>query len=165
MKKDLFAQVYEHYNQQIYLYLYSLCKNRELAEDIMQETFLKAMLSLTGEHNNIKAWLYLVGRNLLIDHIRKAGRERPIEEADDPPDDTDLLSDIIADEDKRLLYRAIQKLDAPKREAITLQYSGGFSQKEIAAIMKIKPGNVRVLIHRAKTEIRMNMEENGYEIS
>ena len=107
MKKYLFAQVYEHYNQQIYLYLYSLCKNRELAEDIMQEIFLKAMLTLTGEHNNIKAWLYLVGRNLLIDHIRKADRERPIEEADDPPDDTDMLSDIIADEDKRLLYRAI----------------------------------------------------------
>lgn len=165
MKNDLFAQVYEKYNKQIYLYLYSLCKDRELAEDMTQETFLKALLTLSEEHQNVKAWLYLVGRNLMIDHIRRADRERPLDEAEELPADSDMLSDMIADGDYRLLYSAIQKLDAQKREAVTLMYWGGFSQKEIAAIMRIKPGNVRVLVHRAKTDIRKNMEENGYDIS
>ena len=46
MEKDILKQLYQKYRKEIYLYLYSLCKNSSLAEDLLQETFLKALLSL-----------------------------------------------------------------------------------------------------------------------
>ena len=63
MEKHLLSQLYQTYGREIYLYLFSLCKNSELAEDLMQETFVKALLSLSDSHKNMRAWLYLVARN------------------------------------------------------------------------------------------------------
>ena len=48
MEKDILKQLYQKYRKEIYLYLYSLCKNSSLAEDLLQETFLKALLSQIG---------------------------------------------------------------------------------------------------------------------
>ena len=106
MEKDILKQLYQKYRKEIYLYLYSLCKNSSLAEDLLQETFLKALLSLPDDHTNMRAWLYLV-----------------------------------------------------------MQYFGGLSQKEIAAILKMTPENVRVLSYRAKRELRTYMEDHNYDLS
>lgn len=74
MEKDILKQLYQKYRKEIYLYLYSLCKNSSLAEDLLQETFLKALLSLPDDHTNMRAWLYLVARNLFS--IITAGKKR-----------------------------------------------------------------------------------------
>ena len=60
MEQEILNQLYRQYSREIYLYLYSFCKNKELAEDLMQETFLKALLSLKDQHTNMRAWLYMV---------------------------------------------------------------------------------------------------------
>ena len=54
MEQELLSQLYRLYSREIYLYLYSFCKNKELAEDLMQDTFLKALLSLRNRLNNQK---------------------------------------------------------------------------------------------------------------
>ena len=79
MEKDILKQLYQKYRKEIYLYLYSLCKNSSLAEDLLQETFLKALLSLPDDHTNMRAWLYLVARNLFFNYYR---REKPQEESE-----------------------------------------------------------------------------------
>ena len=71
MEKDILKQLYQKYRKEIYLYLYSLCKNSSLAEDLLQETFLKALLSLPDDHTNMRAWLYLVARNLFFNYYRR----------------------------------------------------------------------------------------------
>ena len=71
MEKDILKQIYQKYRKEIYLYLYSLCKNSSLAEDLLQETFLKALLSLPDDHTNMRAWLYLVARNLFFNYYSK----------------------------------------------------------------------------------------------
>ena len=48
-------RLYEAYGRDLFLYLYSLCKSRETAEDLMQETFVRALLSLSDEHVNVRA--------------------------------------------------------------------------------------------------------------
>ena len=63
MDRDILRQFYRRYSREIYLYLYSLCKSRETAEDLMQEVFLKALLSLPDQNENLRAWLYKVARN------------------------------------------------------------------------------------------------------
>ena len=71
MDEKLLRELYKKYYKELYLYLYSLCKNRELSEDILQETFLKAILSLKDNHTNMRAWLYTVARNLYFNYSKK----------------------------------------------------------------------------------------------
>lgn len=71
MDKVILSELYQKYHKELYLYLYSLCKNHSETEDLLQETFLKALLSLPEEHTNVRAWLYVVGRNLFLNHRKK----------------------------------------------------------------------------------------------
>ena len=74
MDRDILRQFYRRYSREIYLYLYSLCKSRETAEDLMQEVFLKALLSLPDQNENLRAWLYKVARNSCFNELRNRKR-------------------------------------------------------------------------------------------
>lgn len=167
MENELLQQLYLKYQKEIYLYLFSLCRNQEFAEDLMQETFLKALLSLSDRHTNMRAWLYMVARNLFFNARSREQRNIPLEEVGDMLYDentSELLNRLLADERSRLLYQALQHLGEQKREILTLQYYGGLSQKEIAVLLKLSPENVRVLAHRGKRELKEYMEVKGYDI-
>ena len=73
--------------------------------------------------------------------------------------DEALLEKILEEENRRILYQAIRRLEVKKREVIQMQYFGGMSQKEIAAVLHITPENVRVLAYRAKKELKKDLEE------
>ena len=167
MEKDILKQLYQKYRKEIYLYIYSLCKNKSLAEDLLQETFLKAMLSLPDDHTNMRAWLYLVARNLFFNDYHRKKENVPLEKVENLQGEgtQEVLEGILKEEKNRILYLAMNKLEQRKREILLMQYFGGLSQKEIAAILKITPENVRVLSYRAKRELRVYMEENNYDLS
>lgn len=166
MDSEPLRQLYQAYYREIYLYLYSLCRNPDTAEDLAQDTFLKALLSLRESHGNLRAWLYMVARNLYFNHRK---REQRIEAWDEQQFDrdltaSDLLTQVISTENKELLYRGLQRLSPAKREILQLQHFGGLSQNEIAAVLKLTPANVRVLALRGRRELKQFMEENGYEV-
>ena len=77
----------------------------------------------------------------------------------------EVLEGILKEEKNRLLYQAMNELEERKREILLMQYFGGLSQKEIAAILKMTPENVRVLSYRAKRELRTYMEDHNYDLS
>lgn len=155
---------YQRYSREIYLYLYSLCKNREAAEDMMQEVFLKALLSWNDENGNLRAWLYKVARNICMNHLKKAGRETGMGEKEIR--DTDLSPDekYIMDEEKRTLYQGMLTLPVRQREILELFYFSEMSMKEIAVFLRLSPENVRVLAFRAKKALKSYMEVKGYEL-
>lgn len=162
MEQKLLTLVYEKYHRELYLYIYSLSRNHHIAEDLTQETFLKALLSLPEEHGNIRAWLYMVARNLFFNYREKASRNVSLEEEMKRSDEEkDLLANMIENERKLQLYQALKKLDMKKREILLLQYFGDLSQKEIAAVLHITLENVRVLAYRAKKELKKYMEQQG----
>ena len=162
MEQKLLTLVYEKYHRELYLYIYSLSRNHHIAEDLTQETFLKALLSLPEGHGNIRAWLYMVARNLFFNYREKASRNVSLEEEMERSDEEkDLLANMIENERKLQLYQALKKLDMKKREILLLQYFGDLSQKEIAAVLHITPENVRVLAYRAKKELKKYMEQQG----
>lgn len=162
MEQKLLTLVYEKYHRELYLYIYSLSRNHHIAEDLTQETSLKALLSLPEEHGNIRAWLYMVARNLFFNYREKASRNVSLEEEMKRSDEEkDLLANMIENERKLQLYQALKKLDMKKREILLLQYFGDLSQKEIAAVLHITPENVRVLAYRAKKELKKYMEQQG----
>ena len=80
LEKKLLEEIYYRYGQEIFRYLFVLCRDRMLAEDVLQETFCRAVLSLPSGHTNVRAWLYLVGRNLMFNEMKKRRRETPVED-------------------------------------------------------------------------------------
>ena len=165
MNTELLNQLYQRYHREIYLYLLSLSKNRAVAEDLLQETFLKAILSLPDSHGNTRAWLYMVARNLYFNQRKQEQRLTLTDESETLSAEDDLLEQVISDEKRKLLYRGLSRLEERKREVLQMQYFGGLSQKEIAAVLHLTPEHVRVLAYRARKELRNWMEENGYDIS
>ena len=129
MKNQLLQQLYIKYQKEIYLYLFSLSHNSHIAEDLTQETFLKALLSLSDSHSNMRAWLYTVARNLYFNYRKKETQNISLEDMDDILQDeksAQLLNRLLLDERSRLLFQALQHLNYQKREVLTLQYYGGF---------------------------------------
>lgn len=133
-----------------------MCKRSDLAEDLTQDTFLKALLSLSDGHTNARAWLYTVARNLLFNHMKKEKKISDMSEPEfcDATEPDKLISDIIKKEETRALYLALEHLSSTKKEILLMHYFGGLAQKEIAEVLGLTPANVRVLTLRAKQEIK-----------
>ena len=150
MDNELLKKIYEKYEREIYIYVYSICRNKAQAEDLVQETFLKALLSLPKD-DNLRAWLYKVARNLTFNELKKSKRNVPLEEGEG------VFTESFPSCGKEL-SEALEKLSPQKREIILLQYAGGLSQKEIAKILNISPQNVRVIAFRARKELKEKLE-------
>ncbi len=166
MDKEMLNILYSRYSREIYLYLYSLSGDAALSEDLLQETFLKALLSLSDSHTNVRAWLYVVARNLYFNTIKKEKGKVSLEEMQHKENEGEntLFDEIMRDENRRILYEAINNLESRKREVLQMQYFGNLSQKEIAAILHITPENVRVLSYRARRELKSYLEAKNYDI-
>lgn len=175
MDKVLLEELYQRYGTGIFRYLYAMCRDRLMAEDIMQDAFCRALISLPSSHVNARAWLYMVGRNLLINEMKKRKRElcsddmesRDVQrrKSGEGIADGDPEEQAIRKEENSMLQEALLSLDERKREILILNYFERFTLKEAAVIMGISYENARILSMRAKRELRRIMEVNGYEIS
>ena len=74
------------------------------------------------------------------------------------------LSKLLRTEREKALYKALNKLEGKKREVLLLQYFSGLSGKDIAKLLNITTENVRILAFRGKKELKLYLEEAGYEI-
>ena len=170
MENDVLAVVYRTYSREIYLYLYGLSHNRQLSEDLMQETFAKALITVVTADTGIRAWLYKVARNLYFNTYRKDKRLIiGLENAENKAEirveiEESLLSKLLRTEREKALYKALNKLEGKKREVLLLQYFSGLSGKDIAKLLNITTENVRILAFRGKKELKLYLEEAGYEI-
>ena len=144
MEPKSLEELYRRYAGELYLYAFSLCQERAQAQDLTIEAFCRALLSLEGEEDGWKGWLFKVCRNLWLDQCR---RRKHL--TGEPPDlerltaEGDLLEDVIREETRRTVYRAVQELAPLDREIITLYYYGELSLKEVGAAMGISPGAAR----------------------
>jgi RNA polymerase sigma-70 factor (ECF subfamily) len=171
MHKDLLAELYARYSRQLYLFIYALCRSKSEAEDIMQETFARAVLSLPDEHPNFAAWLYTVGKNLCLSEMKRQRRVSPLEESISPQA---LFSDSAKspenaaefNEEVAALYAALLRLPDKMRAVITLHYFCGLPMNQIAQVVDTSPGNVRVLAVRGRQTLKKLLTEGDttYEL-
>lgn len=146
LDSEILQELYIRYGKEVYRYLFSLCRDSGLAEDICQEAFLKAILSLGNENANARAWLYKVARNLMLNEMRKRRREQveadmetaargPGAQAHGKDQESDPAWLLIRGEREALLWQVLKTLDTRKREVLVLNYVERFSLKETARIM------------------------------
>ena len=162
MDGRLLAELYDKYREEILLYVYSLCHSMEAAEDITQEVFVKAILSLSDHHENFRAWLYTVARNLTYNDTRKnVNKAKAVEKMNRlPAAEPDISEKVVMKEQYKELYAAIGKLHGQYREILILQYFSNMQLKEVAEVLGITQGNARILAHRARRKLKEIMEGN-----
>lgn len=161
MNRKLLEYVYKKYGRELYIYLYSLCKEQTLAEEPVQETFAKAILSLSDEHPNFRAWLYKVGKNLYQNYRKKWGREEQYQEMPEIPYEAGILERYIQNEENQRLYQEILKLQEDQKQVIILFYFSECSIRETAEIMGLKEGHVRMLLTRGRRKLKERLEEES----
>ena len=149
---------YEQYSDAIFRHCWFRIRDRQAALDLMQETFTKTWRHITQQHGkveNLRAFLYTVANNLIIDRSRKK-RESSLEDLaesgfDPGQRDRRLDSDPLAADDVRRLLATIN----PKyREAVQLRFFDDLSPKEIARVLDISENNASVRIHHGLKQLR-----------
>lgn len=149
------ALVTAYYND-IFRYAYWLGKSRQLAEDLTQETFMRAWRAFDSLQSQgaAKAWLFTILRR---ENARRFEKFRP--ELDDIEDHQGALPDTRANEpdqqmEMSLLHKAIAALEPEYREPLILQVMGGFSGEEIAAMLNLNNNTVMTRLFRARNKLR-----------
>lgn len=154
--------IYERYSKALYLYALSLTGNPQDAEDLVQETVVKAFLSYEAT-GSIKSWLIIVLRNEFLNLMRKRKREvyeNPSLSLDNKASyEFDLLDNIIQNEERKQLYLAIRKLPITMQEILIESVYYNMRDEEIALLHRTSQENVRQIRSRAKKKIIEFMKE------
>ena len=153
-------KIYQKYYKELYLYAYSICKNHHIAQEIVSDTFFKALLSIQKTDGNMKYWLIRVCKNLLIDHFRKRKKfiDVPIEDIPLVFDEKNIAK-LIKSENRTKLYQAVLKLSDSYREIVTMYYFMELTSEEIAKNVGSTVGSVRTVLYRARNQLRIILKE------
>lgn len=116
LDKHLLEALYHRYYKELYIFVYSLCGSETVTDDILQDTFLKALLALKDSHTNMRAWFYMVARNLYYNYYnrqknlfsieteevdRRNSREKIISGEGEAFIQNDILEEILHKEEKK----------------------------------------------------------------
>src|SRR3989339_1420536 len=169
--KEAFIEAYDLFLNNIYRFVFFKVSNRETAEDITSQTFLKTWGYIQNnelkDHKTLKSLLYKVARNLVVDHYRQESRkqELSLDQEDSPvnlaDDKQDLLKKMQLDGDMEMIGEKMNEIKDEYREVIVMRYVNELSIAEIAAILEKNSGNVRVLLYRALKTLRELVEQSG----
>ncbi len=154
--------LYDAHAGPVWRYVVHLTGDRAGADDIVQETLLRAWRSpriLEQDPATARSWMFTVARHLVIDDVRSARRrhEQPVAELPERAagDDTDALFDAILIED------ALASLSADHRAVIVSAYYGGRSVAQSAAELDIPEGTVKSRLHYGLRALRLALQERG----
>jgi len=146
-----FSQTVDKYSTSVFRCAYTYCNNRQDAEDIMQEVFIKYLTKkpVFADEAHEKAWFLRVTINLSKNYVKSFWHRK-----------TEGISDEIAymPEESREIWELVQKLPEKYRIVIELHYWEGYTIREIAEILKKNASTVGTQLERAKNMLRDSME-------
>lgn len=149
-------EIYKKYANLIKNYIYTITRNKELAEEIMQETFVVAINQINkfrGECD-ISVWLCSIAKKILYKKTKKNNQYKTISiENIEIADEKKIEEEYIEYNSKLRLYQALQNLDATTREVMYLRLTGDLSFKEIGKILNKTENWARVTFFRAKQKL------------
>jgi RNA polymerase sigma-70 factor (ECF subfamily) len=174
-RDSAFRELIRRYERPVFSLIYRMVRDRELAEDLAQDTFIKVLNHIDRYRPEFKlsSWLFKIANNVAIDHLRR--RQLDTVSMDGSPhamtaeavestrfdvaDTTEnALDEMEAKELGSAIERAIARLRPEYRSCIMLRHVEGRSYEEIASTLDLPLGTVKTYIHRARHELRRALE-------
>ena len=174
-REEAFRELIRRYERPVFSLIFRMVRDRETAEDLAQETFIKVLNHIDRYRPEFKlsSWLFKIANNVTIDYLRKrqldtvsmdgsphAGTASEVEATsfDVEARQESALDEIEARELGSAIERAIARLRPEYRSCIMLRHVEGRSYEEIASILDLPLGTVKTYIHRARHELRRELE-------
>ncbi|SDE81034.1 RNA polymerase sigma-70 factor, TIGR02952 family [Pseudonocardia oroxyli] len=163
--QDAFRELYARYQDVVFRYVLFRLGDRTLAEDLTQETFLRALRrisSVSYQGRDIGAWFVTIARNLIFDHVKSSRYRLESTTADmveHSPTTHGPEQQVIENATNSELLKAIEKLNADQQDCIRMRFLQGLSVAETAERMNRAEGAVKALQHRAVRRLAQLMPE------
>lgn len=172
MDRETFHRFYEETASALRAYLRMTCRNRALADDLMQETYLRMLRQQLREVDaaSRRAYLYKTAHSVLIDHYRARREARWTEqsssqggiECTDFENAIELERSVLDQLELPIdMQRVFDTLKAKQQTLLWLAYVEGFKHDEIAEVIGVNASSVRVLLSRARAELAAKLSEHG----
>jgi len=163
--RNAFADVVQHYQRPLFGFLGRMGLGQAHAEDIAQETFLRAWQNL-GDFNPRRAgfstWLFTLARNLTLNDLARASSRCEVTMGDDfpdPPGDQPQPETVmLATEQKRQMRMALRRIPLSDRTILALAYIDEFDLRAIGKIEGCSTGAIKTRLHRARMKLREYLE-------
>lgn len=171
-----FRILVERYHRPIYSLLVRIVRQSESAEDLAQETFVKAWKALArfDAERKFSSWIFKIAHNSALDSLRRQGidtvsLDAPLGDSTEAPElpadpaAEDPLRRLVARDSGRALEAAIAELRPQYREILLLRFQEGLAYEEIAEVLSIPLGTVKIHIFRARAELARKMKALGWD--
>ena len=165
-EKQAFAMLVDEYKNPIYNLAYRMTNNLHDAEDLAQETFIRAYQNLARYDRNKKffTWLYTIGINLIRNHLKKNSNpidpltEINISSASRTQENSAAEGKLLTEEKMLQLEKSLLKLPVDLREAIVLKYYQGLTFEEVSAVTGDSLSAVKMRIYRGLNQLKQLMD-------
>lgn len=162
--EEAFADIVKEYFDHLVFFIQRYVNDLAAAEDIAMDVFAWLIVHKTRYNFSVslKTYLFMLGRSRALDHIKHRSKLQTVElsEAAEQADQgLSLEEQLLADERKRTVHRALESLDADMRLAVHLVYFEEMSANEAAKVLKKNRKQVYNLLYRAKNALRAVLEE------
>ncbi len=155
--RNAFGQLVSAYEQGLRRFLFNLCGDEALTDDLAQDTFLKAYLAIRSFQgiSRFKTWLYRIGYNEFLSHRRSSHIT-----TEDIPPDIDSINPTSATDARLTVKQCLSQLSEAERTVIMLFYLEDMPIKRIKDITGMPNGSIKSHLHRAKSRMRQFLEND-----
>ena len=155
-------KLYNTYFMKVYSYVLNMVKNQSVAEEITQNTFVKAMTSKNKFQNRSSEYTYLcaIAKNLSIDYIRGQQKQWELLEDEIVSYNDSVLDEVIQKNTTMNIHRMLHNMEEPYKEVFELRVFGELSFAEIATIFQKTESWSRVTYHRARLKLKERLDEH-----
>jgi len=150
-------EIYTQHFLSVYRYVFSLCRDETLAEDVTSETFLKAINAIDGFKGDcsVKVWLCQIAKNTYFSLLKKRKNEPGIDlDIEIKSRDPDFTEKLLDKEAAFEIHRCLHSLEEPYKEVFSLRIFGDLSFAEIAELFNKTENWARVTYHRSKLKLK-----------
>ncbi len=159
-----FDRIYTEYFSAVYKYVYSLCRNESVAEEITQESFYKALNHIDRFDGKCKlyVWICQIAKNTYFTYAKKHSRHMPEDEPEARGTFTpDFETELMDKETAWQIHKLLHELKEPYKEVFTLRVFGELPFSHIADLFGKTESWARLVFYRAKAELRRKYDEKS----
>ncbi len=157
-----YEKLYQTFYMQVYSYVMTLAGNRDLAEEITQDAFCRAMAARSSfrRDSGELTWLCAIAKNLFCDEMRRRQRSARLPQNEDAPAGDDVERAVINGDTAYRVHQILHSMEEPYKEVFSLRVFGELPFSQIASIFGKTESWARVTYHRARLKVRERMDDN-----